>query len=826
MPIIITNSGVGYAQNIQTAQNITLQSLPTISTAPEILIYSAGGGTLFPNLPNDAVVEPGIYHNANPLIITDAFKTISRESLEITVEKKDVISPEVSTGLFDIEYPSSLATGVTADGKINYKWDEVYSTALGIYTHQGSASAWNFNLNLEIMQIEVNDVNIVPKIGDYIVFNYVPVWFTGYTNGDVSSKLPLMKGTQVFMAKIEDVAIVSGTGVDVLFQIRLDKSFNFSNGDRFAINLLNRHNTSIQKDLFYKTFETIEVHKKQLLGDPYNNQSDTTKPFGRYNYLSYNGHEGLGYLNLIKTLLNNVDTPVVVFDINDDIKDRFSFLDNSYDAHGIPEDIHFEFHLPGIMINDNVYVGSNSPVSASGEVMENIFVTSPNYYDDSNIGKYSGLYLKNDTSFNKRYGMVFYDLRIVVIDDPELATALGYNSDRNFTLPAPSFVAGSGNQISNPGISTNLNIIDASNTSPIVITTSAPFNLPRGAQVLITDVLGNTNANGAWYVDQVYGNNDIYRFELWQQIPQYSGSVRVSGSGIPVNGNGVFINNGVGFSGKVIGAKPAFSFFYTYRFRGLRNNAVAPYAAITNFNFTLSGAVDNSQGSLFVEIPSFNWYNQQNNLSSNDLGYGMIDPNTDSGYGIDIIIGEYLTNPYDPINPTKIIGIKNVMCIPIQELMQPLSGTPLVGLNFEVKRVQDYGRAVYETNNNINNYTFDLLNNMPMYNYNLNTLPDTLLTGGGIWTMGNFVYRKHVSVNRAKFNILVPVDRWNDSTNPTYQPSQNSFINSKYVTEVALLLEPDALGNESEYPVIYAKIAPAVKKNQDMDLHITLSLDW
>lgn len=798
----------------------------TIGNIPEILIYNAGGGQLFPDLPNDLVLEPGIYHGGNPLLIEE-FSILSNDSLNINVETKDVYSPEQNRGLFDVEYPIVTGSDVV-DGKIKYFWNDVFTTPLGLYTHQGSVSGFNFNANLETITIQSNDVNVIFRTGDFIVFNKVPINFSGYNNSIMPKKLPYFKGTEIFQARIIDVIISSGVGINTIYQLQLDKSYAFNNGDNYSISLLNRTNTSIQKELFYKTFEQIEIHKKQLLGDPYNNQNDTNKPIGRVNHLYYKGSEGLGYQNMFDSLIGNQDTPFIVFDANDEIKDRIAFKKNVYNDNNKPFDIYFEFHLPTVMINDNLVsgIGSTSPVDANGNISENIFITQGENMSITGIGNYGGLYLKNDLLKTRRYGFVLYDLRVVIIDDSELVTALGYNSNRNYTLPAPVFQNGSGNAQVNSGTNIKLDISDASNSLPIIITVSKPFNLPRGTVVLINGVKGNTNANGVWYLDTIPGSTDLYKFELWQQMPTYFNGSRISGSGVPLNGNGVFVNDGLGASGNVYGALPNYSFFYTYRVRNEMNNSTMPYSKIQNFNFTLSGNVDNNQGSLLVNIPPMLWYDQQNNLLPYDLGFSLIPQLKDIGFGIDIIIGEYETDLTNLIDPSKIIGIKNLMCIPLKELTLTPIGDPTVGMSIEIKKIQDFDRVVNATLNHIHDYTFDLKDVQPLYNYNTQNMSTTLLTGAGQWTLGNIINRNHVKINRAKFNITVGAEKWNASSNPSYKPSENKFITDKYISEVAILQKPDINGNIDYTPLIYAKIAPAIKKSQDLDIVIQLSIDY
>lgn len=805
---------------------IPIIDLPSISASPDMLIYTAGGGSLFPSLPIDYIMEPGLYHGANPLL-TDVIQFESYESLDVSVTEQDVFSAKTENGLFDIEYPS--ITSGTVDGQINYIWDDIYTTPLGIYTESSSTSMWNFNINNEIVLISTNDVNTIPKVNDYIVFNYVPTLFTAYVNGSLPQRLPYFKGTECYYAMITDVLLVSGTGASTLYQLKLDKSFHFATTERYAITLLNRSDTSIQKELFYNTFRQIEVNKQQLLGDPYNNTTNFALPFGRMNYLNYGGHEALGMRNLLSGIINQDVTPFMIFDANDDIKDRISFNGNTYDVYKKPIDVHFEFHLPYVMMNDNLYSligGLSDPIDILGNVIENIFVTNSDplsIINDINVGRYGGLYLKNDSSFVTRYGWVFFDLRIVVLDEPELVTAMSYNSNRNYTLPKPIFQSGSGNSAINPGIGLHLNVVNATNTSPIVITTSTPYGLPRGAQVVVSGVEGNTAANGEWYVDSVYLAPNIYQFELWSVLPTYVGSTRVVGTGTPSVGNGVFVNNGIGNSGIVQGAQPAYSYFYTYRLRNLRNNSTLPYGAVTGFNYTVSGSIDNSNGSLFVNIPKFNWYNQQTELLPYDLGFEMMTSLMDAGYGIDIVVGKYVTDPTNINNPTAITGVQDVVAIPLTNLFTPFSGDPTIGFMFQLNKIIDYDAAVASVTPD---YSYDLLVNMPLYTYTATTLSSTLLTGNCKWTIGNFIFRNHVQMNRATFSIKVGANEWNNSTNPTYTPTTNSFITNKYISEVAVIMDPEVAGVNDLAPMIYAKIAPAIQKNNELDLVLKLNIDF
>lgn len=48
---------------------------------------------------------------------------------------------------------------------------------------------------------------------------------------------------------------------------------------------------------------------------------------------------------------------------------------------------------------------------------------------------------------------------------------------------------------------TSTTVADATNTSPVVITTSVDHPCTTGEIVVVTDVIGNTGANGTWYIE-------------------------------------------------------------------------------------------------------------------------------------------------------------------------------------------------------------------------------------------------------------------------------------------------------------------------------------
>ncbi len=163
------------------------------------------------------------------------------------------------------------------------------------------------------------------------------------------------------------------------------------------------------------------------------------------------------------------------------------------------------------------------------------------------------------------------------------------------------------------------------------------------------------------------------------------------------------------------------------------------------------------------------------------------------------------------------------MCIPLSSLNASFSGSPDQGIVFELKKVQDYDVAV-DSSNTIGgtNFTYDIYGNMPIYTYGVSVLPHTLLTGNGKWTIGNIRFRNLAEVYRATLSVYIPANAWNDSTNPTYDPANNSFISDKFISEIALIGE----GDDTNAPKIYAKIAPVIRKTNTLDVVANLTIDF
>lgn len=794
--------------NIQVNPSVEIKMLDAPAANPNDLVYKGGGGSILANLKSDLVQEGFLYHGGNPLLNLD-YSVKGCENMSVN------------------SVPVKTESGIDDKGLIiynpisnKYYWSEVYTTPLGYYKAVSgipNVNNYEFGTSNPIgtqgnqLLVVIKDMNIQPKIGDYIIIQKVsdsiPNSNDSYTD-DIDS-LSVNLNSELYQFKITEVFIDSGSGTSVLFRLYLDKSIALIQNGSYSLVLLNRENTGIQKELFYDTFEQIEIHRSQLLGDPYNNTNNFAVPMGRKNYLNYNGDSYLGLSTLLKNIIVNEKTPFIVYDLNDEIRDRFKIQENT-----------FEFLLPFVMSQDDVRTGNaiNTP--------NKLVNSGVNQFEETGVGNYCGLYFNWDTTQTKRVGWVMYDLRIVVIDDSELATALGYNSNRNYTLPAGQLVSGIGNDIQNAGGGVELKIdnLEVINNNQVVVKTAALHNLLNGTQVFIynTYVTNSNNniipasANGTRYV-KLLNPNDPFKFQIFAD----------SALTIPIVANGTYtLNNGV--AGNVKGTLPKYKYFYTYRLIGTHYNSILPYSKITDFNFAKNGNVDNqsSDAQLNISLPQIKWLIDSVNLN----GFQADD--------LEIIIGTYLND--DPINPQTITGIGNIVTIPITELINSRTlktGGVQSNFNSLVNSIkvfkQDYdtfvakigGSGAYNKITNPNgDPSYNILDNYVHYVYtNGDPVPDDLVVGYGKWTLGNIKFRAQSVIYRSTIQVVIPAEKWNDTSNPTYDPN-NPFIKDRYISEIAVVLQ-DA-DTKTEKPMIYAKIAPAIKKTSDLDILVNLTLDW
>ncbi|MEO6306079.1 MAG: hypothetical protein ABIP51_23225 [Bacteroidia bacterium] len=788
------------------------------------LIYSLGGsfadGTL---VKVDNVIGNKNIHKGNPKLLpeeTPVYKKCNKVS--VINETIVVQSAPITRGLYRYE-PLVLNSDLKTDS--SYYWDEIYTSPLGYFSCSTNPTllTFEFGINGNILTLLTNDVNIVPKVGDFIIFQKLPAGYTKNSDINMSptidgsvwagifsdgiSNFPVIFNTETYQLKITDVtfSIPGAIGLKTNYTIILDKSLAAVADEEYSLILLNRENTGLQKELFYDTFEQIEVQREQLIGDPYF-ETSLAKPNGKQNTLYYNNAQYLGLRNLLSGVLKSneakfLNTPFIVYDIDDEIKDRFCTTPSTTGS------LQFEFHLPTVMLQDDVDNKLNVLVNY-GAVQTDI----------TGAGKYSGLYLKWQESLNKRFGYIFYDLRIIVIDDAELATALGYNSNRNYTLPKIQLTS-AGNITTNVTSSVSLDIIglQPSNVEPMLIIVSGPHNLKNGDVITITDiktrVLGSnlihsSNANGIRYIKRYFSDPTNPATEVLDRFYIYSDQ----GLTTSFPDDGVFVNAGIGQSGKVRGAKLKYNYFITYRIKNKRYSSILPHSELISFNFATSSidsSINNNSGAAYISLPPFTYL--------------------DNGYEIDDL--EFIVGEWEAINSAKpydVTGYKNVVVLSSQDIVGVNSASNISTTTYILTK-GNYDTAVSKIDNGLGSYDFatnptgdpkyDILNNFKHYNIINGTLSPTLNTSVGKWTLGNIKYKTEAEQYRSKLQIVVAATEWNDTMNPSYDPN-NEFITSKYISEIAIC------DTTSEQPIIYTKIAPPIKKTGDLDILINLSLDF
>jgi hypothetical protein len=692
--------------------------------------------------------------------------------------------------VFDIDFDSSLTTlsytGIINIRQFEYFWDEVYTTPLRVYasvdTTVSNPNLGEFkviNNNSNQIVVPISDPNIVPKIGDSLViqrfFSTYPVQVGSSTDGFNNFKNYSQSETYVF--KIENVSAINNPlplpTPYTEYTLTLDKSFKPILTETYMLVLLNREGSTVNRELLTDTWQLKEVNRQQLLGDPYEYTGVLDFP-GRTNYLNYRGAELLGVKELLSGIINPEKTPFIILDYSKEIKDRI------YSGLG-----KFEIHLPCVLID-----GEKTPV-----ILTNIdpFNTGSWILTDVNgVNKYSALYLKysNNTA---RVGWVFYDLRIAVIDDAELATALSYNSNRNYTL-APLQISNANNASrptpTNPVLISNIDI------SSKIITTVGNHNLETGDQVIINGVLGTAEANtspGSYYYVNVLSNNT---FELFVDNLLT----------IPVNITNQYLGGGI-----VAGTRLPYEYFITYRLKG-KHYATAPYSKVVPFNFSYQGAVSSN--------PSADVTIQFNALTH------LIDVNNSEGFDADhyeVIIGKYTqsqTNLYTPVSIEDVVVLGN-------ETLKDLSGVQ------NPTHSKTYRKSYYDslvslanslTNNNPANPKYDLYNVNSQKIYQVTNLPETLYTGNGDWLLGIVSYQEAATKYTATFEFTIPANKWNSTLNPSYKPGE-PLIPYQLISEIELLVK-DMSGSLIDTPYIYSKVNPPIKKTNTNDLIISIQLDF
>jgi hypothetical protein len=700
----------------------------------------------------------------------------------------------VNSTHFYIAYDSSSSVGVNigADAAINlhnYVWDEIYTTPLGLYETIASLglphpNTFQFRItsdNSNELVIYIEDPNIIPKINDTLViqkFNStIDVYNTGLTTDGINNVRDYIN-SETYEFKITAVSSLDNPLGNITpyieYTLTLDKNFvPIIEPNSYILTLLNREDSTVDKELFSDTWRLIEINREQLLGDPVVD-----------NFLNYQGADYLGVSQLLAGVIpQEPKTPIVLLTFADNIKDRIYTGAKT-----------FELYLPNILIQ--------------GETSSILTNLDPVLTDFTGTSSYGGLYLKypTDTVISPiRYGWVFYDLRIIVIDHAELATALSYNANRNYTLPTPVMIGTNDPKVT---IENPVTILNASNATPIQITTLAPHNFINGDQVRITGVLGNTAANnvvngvytGTAYYAQII---DDFNFTIYQGFNPI-GPVFSS----PVIGNGSFTN---GPGAIVYGIRLKYEYFFTYKLKGVHYTNTLPSVPIIQFNWQLAGKSSDDTAAFL-------------NFSIDKLTH-LLDTTVLEGFranSYDIIIGKYVQ---DITDFTKTTGVQDVVILP--QSLKDFSGNQIVPLTGFVYRYS-YDTAVTNasilTTSDPTNPKYDIFNIDAQQLYNVSPLPTTLFTSEGMWLEGIVKFKEHAQQYRLTLNFVIPANKWNGTENLTFVVGDPDMTH-KLISEVAFLIE-DSNNNVLDNPYIYAKISPPLQKNNKLDITISFTLDF
>jgi hypothetical protein len=832
------------------------------------LTLAGAPGTIFPTMQADQVTPAFWYHGGNPVVPVGTIKVLSCNSITAVNSSPIVVSSQFQKGIFElrqttpntitgisqavnaqittsashnfnvgdfVEITGTLAVVTPGIYKVtavvnvtnfqinfnstatpntltaatvtlhNYFWDEVYTTPLGLYNARDTSvvhpSYFEFrvtNNNSDELVIFVGDTNIIPKVGDFITvqkFFQNENSFTNQSTTDGLNDVLNYSESETYEFQIVAVSSINNPLTLIIpyteYTLTLDKSFApiiTTPLEKYIFALLNRNGTTPDRELFTDTWKLTQVYRSQLLGDPYN-FIGSTQPAGRKNFLYYNGAELLGVRNLLQGVMPEANTPFVVLDFADEIKDRI------YNNTG-----EFEVHLPTVMIDQEAspcILTNSNPFTLANPVLTDV----------NGAGDYAALYMKYPgITPAVRYGFVMYDLRIVIIDHAELATAMGYNANRNYTLPQPVLPT-HGNTLARPTLTNPILITNVQPASggPLIVTSIANHTFVTGDQVIISGVLGNISANNTATHPTFYVNVlDPLNFQLFYDF----------GLSVPVMGIGAYSGGG-----SFYGQRLAYEYFYTYRIDGAHYTSL-PFAEVVPFNWQQGQLLSDSTTALLDTLfPSMTH---------------LVDINKTEGFLADnyeIIIGKYTQSLIDPF---LIAGVEDVVVMAAKSLKDITLPPNLPGVQ-NTNHTATFSRSIYDStvtaanllaNNAPSNPKYDILNvdSQKIYNLLSSPLPSTLFTSDGIWTRGLLLYKAEQQQYRLTFTVNVPAANWNGTQNPTFVAG-DPLMSDKLITEMEFLIK-DANGNPIDTPYIYAKISPPIKKNNTNDLTLQIELDF
>ena len=265
-----------------------------------------------------------------------------------------------------IDYDSSSMTAYSSGGTVEYYeylWDEVYTTPLGCYqawdgtgpdpTLSSAVYFFYFNSNnSNQVNIYIEDPNIIPKVDDILIIQKLPgdpenpdVSYIFSSTTDGYNSVLNYSESETYQFTITSVASTVksyGSNGFVVYTLILDKSFApimpvspSTTLTQYVLVLLNRGGTTTNRELFTDTWEQTEVHRQQLTGDPYD-YVGLLSPVGRSNYLNYGGAGFLGVRNMLSGIMPDGNTPFVILQYQDNVKDRISFPDSTSSLGPVP----------------------------------------------------------------------------------------------------------------------------------------------------------------------------------------------------------------------------------------------------------------------------------------------------------------------------------------------------------------------------------------------------------------------------------------------------------------------------------------------------------
>lgn len=704
---------------------------------------------------------------------------------------------------YDAYLPVYVGGGTSTS--FEYFWDEIFTTPLGLYQAIAPASTvgyYEFKIeNDNQIHITIEDMEqVIPKIGDTIVLQRFFSDLNSYTNQsgtDGNNTVKSFYKTDNFIAKISSIATVfASTSSGTTYVCNLDKSVTLMETypgsgayEKYMVVLLNREGIPTNRELKPETWSLNEVHREQLLGDPYNYSGSTTLE-GRMNFLNYGSAKYLGFVQQFSALLDkNLNTPLVFLHVEDEIKDRLSIDPNT-----------FELHLPTVMVQ-----GESNPF-----ILTNTAATEENV---EGIGRYTGLY----SSSGKRYGWLLHDWRIIIIDDGELTLAVGYNSERNYTLPKPQLPS-IGNSKKNFSVTNPLYIVSIqlspTISTPTRITVNRPHGYLNGDRIYIDEVVGptiNSSILANIYVNVISATE----FDI------YSDSSLASIYAINTFGQTAYTLGGICYSDK-----PEYEYYLTYRLKSATKKTL-PYTQILPFNFQTNGEVDNVNGNVEVIIDKLTYLSEFDGVNSLVVKEGF------EAEEIEFIIGKYMT---DFLDNRIVVGLESNTVMSSTISLRDVFGTQnsshtitLLKTDWNISQL-DPAAAYNLTDNSLTPSLPNLIPATQQAIYNTTLIDQSLLTAANNWLIGIIRHKEEVEQYRLEFTVTIPASKWNTTVNPTFDVANN---NDKLITEIGFFIDdltkPKTTGGGFEAnpsPYVYAKISPPIKKNNQTDITFKASIDF